>query len=108
MRSMKQKKMVLISKTLGERKTTLYQTTTQTVTQILLKCQTATGAGKKKISELLPEVQNYRSSHSEVFLGKGVLKICSKFKGEHPRRSVISINLLATLLKSHFGMGVPL
>ena len=24
------------------------------------------------------------SSHSEVFLGKGVLKICSKFTGEHP------------------------
>ena len=25
-----------------------------------------------------------RSSPSEVFLGKGVLKICSKFTGEHP------------------------
>ena len=25
-----------------------------------------------------------RSSRSEVFLGKGVLKICSKFTGEHP------------------------
>ena len=37
---------------------------------------------------------NFRSSHSEVFLGKGVLKICSKFTGEHPCRSVISINLL--------------
>ena len=28
-----------------------------------------------------------------VFLGKGVLKICSKLKGEHPCRSVISIKL---------------
>ena len=34
-----------------------------------------------------------RSSHPEVFLGKGVLKICSKFTGEHPYRSVISIKL---------------
>ena len=29
-----------------------------------------------------------------MFLGKGVLKICSKFTGEHPCRSVISIKLL--------------
>ena len=28
-----------------------------------------------------------RSSHPEVLLGKGVLKICSKFTGEHPCRS---------------------
>ena len=49
-----------------------------------------------------------RSSHLEVFLGKGVLKICNKFTGEHPCRSVISINLLCNLLKSHFGAGVLL
>ena len=30
-----------------------------------------------------------RSSRPEVFLAKGVLKICSKFTGEHPCRSVI-------------------
>ena len=30
---------------------------------------------------------------SIVFLQKGVLKICSKFKGEHPCQSVISIKL---------------
>ena len=54
----------------------------------------------------------YRSSHPEVFLREGFLKICSKFTGEHPCRSVISIKLFynfieitATLLKSHFGMG---
>ena len=35
-----------------------------------------------------------RSSHPEVFLRKGVLKICSKFTGEHPCQSVISIKLL--------------
>ena len=37
---------------------------------------------------------NYRSSRPGVFLGKGVLKICSKFTREHPCRSVISIKLL--------------
>ena len=33
---------------------------------------------------------------AEVFLWKGVLKICSKFTGEHPFRSVISINMQST------------
>ena len=33
----------------------------------------------------------------EVFLGKGVLKTCSKFTGEHPGRSVILIKV-----QSHF------
>ena len=47
-----------------------------------------------------PDVANsilnplYRSSRSEVFLVKGALKTCSKFTGEHPCRSVISIQLL--------------
>ena len=48
--------------------------------------------------------ENSRSSRPEVFLGKSVLK----FIGEHPCRTAISIKLLATLLKSHFGMGVLL
>ena len=46
-----------------------------------------------------------KSSDPEVFLRRGVLKICNKFTGEHPCRSVISIKLL---LKSHFGMSVLL
>ena len=39
-----------------------------------------------KLSIKLIEEKNKRnrSSRSEVFLRKGVLKICSKFKGEHP------------------------
>ena len=36
----------------------------------------------------------YRSSHSEVFLGKGVLKIWSKFTREHPCRRAISITCI--------------
>ena len=35
----------------------------------------------------------FRSSHPEVLLERDVLKICSKFTGEHPCRSVISIKL---------------
>ena len=37
------------------------------------------------------------SSHPEVFWEKGILKICSKFTGEHPCRSVISIKLQSNL-----------
>ena len=35
----------------------------------------------------------------ELFLGKGVLKICSKFTGEHPYRSVISIKLQSNFIE---------
>ena len=34
-----------------------------------------------------------------MFLGKGVLKICSKFTGEHPCQSVISIELLYNFIE---------
>ena len=49
-----------------------------------------------------------RSSRPEVFSETGVLKIRNKFTGEHPCRSATSIKLLATLLKSHLGMGILL
>ena len=39
------------------------------------------------------------SSYPEVFLGKGVLKICSKFTGEDPCRSAISIKLLYNFIE---------
>ena len=41
----------------------------------------------------------FRSSRPEVFLGKGVLKICSRFKGEHPCRIVISIKLQGNFIE---------
>ena len=46
-----------------------------------------------------------RSSPPEVFLGKCVLKICSKFTGEHPCRSVISIKLQSNFIEItlHYG-----
>ena len=43
-----------------------------------------------------------RSSHPEVFLGKGVLKICSKFIGEYPCRSEICA------FSEHLFLGTPL
>ena len=42
---------------------------------------------------------NLRRSHPEVFLGKGVLNICSKFTGEHPCQSAISIKLLCNFIE---------
>ena len=48
---------------------------------------------------------SYRSSRPEAFLRKGVLKICSKFKGEHPYEVLFC---KATLLKQHFAMCVLL
>ena len=47
----------------------------------------------------------YRSSRPEVFLGKGVLKIWSKFAGEHPCRSAISIKLLCIFIEIAFRHG---
>ena len=43
--------------------------------------------------------QKFRSSRPEVFLGKGVLKIYSKFTGEHQRWSAISIKLQSNFIK---------
>ena len=40
-----------------------------------------------------------RSSHPEVFLRKSVLKICSKFTGEHPCRSVFLIKLISRFIE---------
>ena len=40
-----------------------------------------------------------KSSHPEVFLRKGVLKICSKFTGKHPCRSGISIKLQSSFIE---------
>ena len=48
-------------------------------------------------SDCFPESgkpNEFRSSPPEVLLGKGVLKICKKFTGEYPCRSVILIKLL--------------
>ena len=40
----------------------------------------------------------FRSSRPEAFLRKGLLKICSKFTGEHPCRSAISVNVQSNFI----------
>ena len=49
-----------------------------------------------------------KRSHPEVFLRKGVLKICSKFAGEHPRRNAISIKLHSNFIEIALRHGVLL
>ena len=49
---------------------------------------------RSEINQKLSSSTIFRSSHPEVFLGKGVLKIWSKFTREHPCQSAISIKLL--------------
>ena len=41
----------------------------------------------------------YRRSHPEVLLGKGVLKTCSKFTGEHRCQIAISIKLQSSFME---------
>ena len=41
----------------------------------------------------------HRSNLPEVFSGKGALKTCSKFTGEHPCQSVISINFQSNFIE---------
>ena len=41
----------------------------------------------------------FRSNPPELFLGKGVLDICSKFTGQHPCWNVISIKLLCNFIE---------
>ena len=40
-----------------------------------------------------------KNSPQEMFFEKSVLKICSKFTGEHPRRSEVSIELLCNFIE---------
>ena len=44
----------------------------------------------------------FRSSPPGVFLGKNVLKVCSKFTGKHPCWSVISIKLFCNFIEIAF------
>ena len=43
--------------------------------------------------------KKYRSSNPKGFLGKCVLNICSKFTGEHPCQSAISIKFLCNFIE---------
>ena len=58
----------------------------------------------KVTNSLIPTT--FRSSGPQVFLRKGVLKICNKYTGEHPCRSVIWIKLLCNFIEIPLSMGV--
>ena len=51
---------------------------------------------------------NFQKQPPRAVLRNGVLKICSKFTGEHPSRMRFLKSCKETLLKSHFGNGVLL
>ena len=52
------------------------------------------------VSDLMKNLTAFfRSSHPQVFLEKGVPKICSRFTGEHPCQSVISIKLQSNFIE---------
>ena len=44
-------------------------------------------------------IPTFRSTPSELFLGKDVLKICSKFTGEQPCRNVIPIKFQSKFIE---------
>ena len=46
-----------------------------------------------------------RSSHPEGFIRTGVVKICSKYTGEHPCQMVISIELQSNFIEMTFRHG---
>ena len=52
----------------------------------------------------------FRSSHPDVFLGKGVLKVFWKYAANLQENTHAEVwfqkSYFATLLKSHFGMGI--
>ena len=49
----------------------------------------------------------FKSSRSEVFLEKGVLKICNKFTGKHACQSAISIKLQSNFIEIALRHGCP-
>ena len=54
---------------------------------------------RKEILDFVVLSRLLKSSHPEVFFGKGVLKIRSKFTGEHLCRSEISIKSQSNFIK---------
>ena len=59
----------------------------------LLRISLVTVSKYAESCDLVTPTKKSGSSPAELFLGKGVLKICYTFKGEHACRSAISIKL---------------
>ena len=63
------------------------------------KIQNITWKNSLEINQRFLRWSSFRSSRRELFLEKGVLKICSKFTGEYPCRSATSIKLLSNFIE---------
>ena len=84
----------------------------QNLVFIVKRCIIRLFATTKRISELKLQLMNnssanYRSSRPEVFLRKGVLKICSKFTEEHLCWSETLIKLQNNLIDITLRHGCP-
>ena len=69
-------------------------------TKSISKCWERSVKRKSNVNSIrVIKNSSFRSSHPEMFLGKGALKICSKFTGEQPCRSAISVKLLCNFIE---------
>ena len=81
------------------------------VNSLFFLWQRAGTNGRNKKEARTPGVSHFfhvstiRSCRPEVFLRKGVPKICSKLRGEHPSRTVISIKLHCNFIKTTLSHG---
>ena len=62
----------------------------------------------RQVPKRVPYTFIFRSSSLVVFLGKGVLIICSKFRGENPYRNVVSIKLQSNFIEITLRYGCSL
>ena len=69
-------------------------------------CRVEDSLHASKQLPLFKKKKKFRSRHPDLFLRKGVLKICSKFTWEHHCQSAISIKFLCNFLTIAFGLGV--
>ena len=64
-----------------------------------IRCTVSLIALSSSFSEIKEDNVLNRSSLTEVFLGKGVLETCGKFRGKHPCRSVMLSNFTELTLR---------
>ena len=73
----------------------------ETLAQVLSceYCKISTNTLQKNSGRLLLNFTLKQSSHPEVFIGNGVLKICSEFTGEQPFRSMVLIKFQSNVIE---------
>ena len=62
-------------------------------------CNYVFKTSSRNLPDVLEDKKMFKSNRPQVFLGKGVLNICSKFTGDHPYRSAISTKLLCNFIE---------